>query len=167
MYACSAGKGCCLKTTSKSVCDKRHDFHCPDCMLYTPACTLSKKELSTVCGDEGAIRLLDSQHSARFLRSWAAHHRLKNYNRLSKELLCVNIGKLINGDTSVLSSEKGPRRKRLTKLRPKRKRTVVPAPSSILPNTTVPLGYRTCMWDKGVQGDDVSIFPKGPRLFLA
>ena len=99
-----------------------------------------------MCADEEAIRRLDSQHSARFLRSWAAHHRLKNYKRLTKEILCVNIGKLINGDVSVLTSEKGPRRKCLSKLRPKRKRTVVPTPSpSILPKTTVPLGYRTCI----------------------
>ena len=139
MHSCVA---CCLQSTSKSVCEQLHDFHCPDCNLYTPSCTLNKQELSTVCGDEATIRRIDSQHSARFLRSWAQHHRLKNYNRMTKQEVCTNIVKLINGDTTVLTSEKAPRRKRLRKLRPKRKKTDVPAAPS---KVTIPLGYRSCV----------------------
>ena len=144
IYCCASSEPCCLRSTSQEVCETSHDAHCPDCKLHSKLFSLDKAEKCTVFNDERTVQDLNLRHSARFLRSWAAHHRVKNYNRLSKHDLCCNIPKALRGDESVLSKEKALRRKRLTKLRSKCKR-VTTKTSDSKKQLAVPLGYRSCI----------------------
>ena len=34
MHCCESNKPCCLKSTSKVICEKLHNSHCTDCDLY-------------------------------------------------------------------------------------------------------------------------------------
>ena len=97
-----------------------------------------------MCNDELTVQKLNLRHSARFLRTWAAHHRVKNYNRLPKDILCDNIAKALRGDRSVLTKEKTLRRKRLPKLRSKCKK-VSSKGSNTKKQSAVPPGYRSCL----------------------
>ena len=144
IYCCASSEPCCLRSTSQTVCVKRHDAHCPDCKLHSKSFSLDKTEKYTVCNDELTVKNLNLRHTARVLSAWAAHHRVKNYNRLPKDVLCGNIAKALSGDTSVLSKEKTLRRKRLSKLRPKCKK-VSAKDSSAKKKSAVPPGYRSCI----------------------
>ena len=95
MYCCAASKTCWLRSTCKDVCTQRHDAHSPDCNLYSSSCSLTAEEKITVCIDEEAFQRIKLGRSIRLLHSWAKQLRLKNYKRLTLNLLCENLAKVV------------------------------------------------------------------------
>ena len=142
MHSCSSSQACCLQSTSKGVCGKKHDAHCPDCELHDKSICLSPQECSTVIADKDFEERLYNAHSSRVLSDWAKHIRIKNYKRLSKERLVQNIAKALSGDKSVLSTKRGRSSPKLNTRRSKRNK---PSNESKFVSSKVRAGYRPCI----------------------
>ena len=79
---------------------------------YSSSCSLTAEQKITVCIDEEAPQRIKLGRSIRLLHSWAKQLRLKNYKRLTLNLLCENLAKVVQGDKTLQSKEKQSRRKR-------------------------------------------------------
>ena len=145
---CCAEKGCWLRSTSKDVCMQRNAAHCPDCNLYSSSCLLTAEEKTTVCVDKDAFQRIKLGRSRRFLQRWAQQLRLRNYKRLPLDSLCENIAKVVQGDTTLQSKERKPRRKRRFSKRKSPPLTKSDASTNKRTKTTeeqLPAGYRSCI----------------------
>ena len=142
MHSCSSSQACCLQSTSKEVCGKKHDAHCPDCEFHDKSICLSPQECSTVIADKDFEERLYNAHSSRVLSDWAKYIRIKNYKRLSKERLVQNIAKALSGDKSVLSTKRGRSSPKLNTRRSKRNK---PSNESKFVSSKVRAGYRPCI----------------------
>jgi len=142
MHSCSSSQACCLQSTSKEVCGKKHNAHCPDCDLHDKSICLSPQECSTVVIDKDFEERLHNAHSSRFLSDWAKQLRIKNYKRISKALLVQHIAKALSGDKSVLSTKRGRSSPKLNTRRSKRNK---PSNESKFVSSKVRAGYRSCI----------------------
>lgn len=142
MYSCSSSHPCCLKSTSKEVCTKKHDAHCPDCELHDKSIRLSPQECSAVVADKDFETRLNNAHGRRFLDDWAQHHRIKYYKKLSKKKLVQNIAKALSGDKGVLSTKRSRVSPKLKTRRSKRNKA---STESTFVASKVRLGYKTCI----------------------
>lgn len=146
MYCCASSKPCCLRSTSKLICEKSHNAHCPDCKLHSADIALTAEESSAVIGGEQTAKRLQKEHSRRFLQAWAQLHRVRNYKRLPHDVLCGNIIKALCGDNSVRSKERAPRRTQPTRRQSKRRKINTVAGTNEVSSVTVrPDGYRSCI----------------------
>ena len=142
MYSCSSSHPCCLQSTSKGVCGKKYDAHCPDCELYDESICLSLQECSTVIADKDFEARLTNAHRRRVLDAWAKHHRIKYYKKLSMKILVQNIAQALSGNKSVISTKRGRSSPKLSARRSKRNK---PIKESKFVSSKVRLGYKTCI----------------------
>ena len=140
MYSCSSSQPCCLQSTSKEVCGKKHDAHCPDCELHDKSICLSPQECSTVIADKDFEARLNNKHGTRLLADWARHHRIAYYKSLNKKRLVQNIAKVLSGDKSVVSNKS--HRTPSPKLNKRRSKRNKPKKESKFVSSRVRLGYK-------------------------